>query len=154
MNQLVRDYLNQKEQEKKQISQMEKDKLLLELNLFEKEYSPDGKYSREYPESELDQETNTTRYFKKIPAEVSDEEYAEILQYQKEAKSQQRNGLSTVFQVLAVIVIIGGFFVGIAAGELTGITLIQWVVGFVIGMICLGFGEIIRLLTDIKNMQS
>ena len=63
MNQLVRDYLNQKEQERKQISQMEKDKLLLELNLFEKEYSPDGKYSREYPESELDQETNTTRYF-------------------------------------------------------------------------------------------
>ena len=121
MNQLVRDYLNQKEQERKQISQMEKDKLLLELNLFEKEYSPDGKYSREYPESELDQETNTTRYFKKIPAEVSDEEYAEIMQYQKEAKSQQRNGLSTVFQVLAVIVIIGGFFVGIAAGELTGI---------------------------------
>ena len=51
MNQLVRDYLNQKEQERKQISQMEKDKLLLELNLFEKEYSPDGKYSREYPES-------------------------------------------------------------------------------------------------------
>ena len=153
MNQLVGDYLNQKEQERKQISQMEKDKLLLELNLFEKEYSPDGKYSREYPESELDQETNATRYFKKIPAEVSDEEYAEILQYQKEAKSQQRNGLSTVFQVLAVIVIIGGFFVGIAAGELTGITLIQWVVGFVIGMICLGFGEIIRLLTDIKNMQ-
>ena len=163
MHPLVQDYLSKKVNEKNELALKKKNELLLELNLFEKEYSDKNKYSSDYPFSEYDNQTGTSKYYKKIPIQVSDDEYSEILKYQKQ-ETKPTNTISTVFEVLAWIVFIGGFIAGIALGnvEVEGyysshsefsfaIALTYWAVSFVSGMFFLGFAEIIQLLTDIKN---
>lgn len=103
------------------------------------------------------------RYFKTVPIEVSDEEYAEILKYQKNSKRGAKNAVSVVFKVMAWIIFIGGFLAGIVlataleydvgGGFSFAIALAYWVMALVSGMAFFGFGEIIQLLTDIRNEQ-
>ena len=137
MNKLVEDYLNKKAKEAAESEQKKKDALLLKLGLYEIEYSPDNRYSTEYPESELDYGKGTTRYYKKVPVPISDEEYSELLKYQKETDvennpytevdensytvsihvEEQNNTVSIVFKVMAWLIFIGGFIAGIVFGQ-------------------------------------
>ncbi len=174
MHQLVQDYLNKKEKESIERSRKEKNDLLIKLGLYEKVYSEKNLYSSEYPEREWDAKSDSNRYFKKVPVEVSDSEYAEILKYQKDTSGTNNdqtvsytNSLSTAFKALAWIIFIGGFISGIVFGrvEVTKgyyytynetefsftLALIYWAASFIGGMFFLGFSEIIRLLTDIKH---
>lgn len=166
MHQLVQKYLNKKSNGKSELLPQKRNDLLLELGLFEKEYSDKNEYSTEFPESEWDNQTKTIKYYKKVPVQVSDEEYSEILKYQKQ-EAKPTNTISTVFKGLALFVFIGGFIAGIALGnvEVTkgyshtytdtefsfALALTYWAISFVSGMLILGFAEIIQLLTDIKN---
>ncbi len=84
MHQLVQDYLNKKENESKARQLKEKNDLLIKLGLYEKEYSANNRYSYMYTEREWDRELGTYRYFRKVPVEVSDSEYEEILKYQNQ----------------------------------------------------------------------
>ena len=170
MNKVVEDYLNIKAKEAADEEQKKKDALLLELGLYEKEYSPNGKYSPDYPLSEWDSENNTSKYYKKIPIVVSDDEYLEILKYQKttaaedEAKIKKTNTVSIIFKVLAWIVFVGGLLAGIVLGQTEVIdgystytefsfatALLYWAISFVSGMFFLGFAEIIQLLHDLRK---
>jgi len=166
MHQLVQEYLNKKSNEKSELALKKRNDLLLELGLFEKEYSDKNEYSTEFPESEWDNQANTSKYYRKVPVQVSDEEYSEILKYQKQ-EAKPLNAISTVFTVLAWIVFFGGFIAGIVFGnvEVTkgykstytetefsfALALTYWAISFVSGMFFLGLAEIIQLLTDIKN---
>ncbi len=179
MNQLVQDYLDRKSNESQEKSLKNKNELLIKLGLFEKEYSDKEEYSYKYPEKEWDNESNTYKYFRKVPVEVSDSEYSQILKYQKDSTDANNNNgtpaflpintISTVFKVLAWIIFIGGFIAGIALGrvEVTrgyyytytdtefsfAQAFIYWAISFISGMAFLGFAEIIQLLTDIKNKK-
>ncbi|MBO4452756.1 MAG: hypothetical protein J5793_02360 [Clostridia bacterium] len=168
MHKLVEEYLTKKAKETLETDQKKKDELLIKSGLFEKEYSTDEFDSDEYPECERDPETGRSRYYKKIPIEVSDEEYSEILKYQKhtEPEYKEHNTVAIIFKVFAWVVFIVGFIAGIVLGqkEVAGYysyhtefsflsALKYWISSFVAGMIYLGFAEIIQLLHDIKGKK-
>ena len=93
--------------------------------------------------------------------EVTDEEYARILKYNKE--DSEKNTIANTFKIMACIVFILGFIAVIILGnqtvpgyylshsEFSFVTaLIVWTVSFVQGMLFLGFAEIIQLLYVMK----
>lgn len=165
MNQKVQNFINQQKIQVENNKNMEKAKVLNDLGLYDKEYSENPAWSEEYPDYEYDQETKEGRYFKKIPINVTDEEYEEILKYSNIDNTQiesddvktNSNTIATIFSVIAVFIFILGLFLGIVLGDAIGykfsigVALICWGSGFVGGMLMLGFAEIIKLLTAIKN---
>lgn len=58
---------------------------LIALGLYEKEYSPDGKQSREYSSCEPD-ENGKRRYYRKVPIEITDEQWKELTEKLDEVK--------------------------------------------------------------------
>ena len=172
MHQMVEDYIAAQKSEESKHSLETKNQLLLKLGLFEKEYSAKNEYSSEYPEREYIEQTGDYKYFKKIPIDVSDEEFSEILKYQKNGQSDaktSKNTYSSLLQGIAFFLFIVGLIAGIVAGNtpslITGAisnisgshgfsfapALVTWILSFIGGMLFLGFAEIIQLLTDIKN---
>ena len=155
MNPAVHDYLEKR-----------KSDLLIEIGLYEKEYSPKQKRSKEYPYSEFNS-VGMEVFFKKIPIEVTDEEYAEILKYQKPTVKSEANPMAVILRVVAVLSIIGGIILGIIFGNVetvsgtyyqyktthfdVSVALIYWVVGLVYSFFVFGFAEVIQLLEDIKH---
>lgn len=165
MNQRVQEFINQQKIQLENNKNMEKAKVLNDLGLYDKEYSENPAWSEEYPDYEYDQVTQQGKYFRKIPISVTDEEYAEILKYSYIDNTQiesddvktNSNTIATIFSVIAVFIFILGLFLGIVLGDAIGykfsigVALICWGSGFVGGMLMLGFAEIIKLLTAIKN---
>ena len=123
--------------------------------MFEKEYSADNEYSEEYPEVEW-MSDNSKRFYKKIPIEISDEEYAELLKY-KSHEIKKHNLMAVIFKVLAWIIVVGGFVGGIVASNETKhsfvTAMIWWASSSGSALFFFGFAEIIQLLNDIKNGQ-
>lgn len=111
-----------------------------------------------------------TKYYKKVPIEITDEEYLELKKYaKKEVKSasdNSANSVASVLKVIAWLVMICGFVAGIILGnvEVTkgtyyiytttefsfAVAFTYWCGAFISGMIFLGFSESIQLLSDIK----
>ena len=165
MNQRVQEFINQQKIQAEYNMNMEKAKVLNDLGLYDKEYSENPAWSEEYHDYEYDQVTQQGKYFRKIPISVTDEEYAEILKYSNIANTQiesddvktNSNIIATIFSVIAVFIFILGLFLGFVLGDAIGykfsigVALICWGSGFVGGMLMLGFAEIIKLLTAIKN---
>lgn len=165
MNQRVQEFINQQKIQLENNKNMEKTKVLNDLGLYDKEYSENPAWSEEYPDYEYDQVTQQGKYFRKIPISVTDEEYAEILKYinidntqiESDDVKTNSNTIATIFSVIAVFIFILGLFLGIVLGDAIGykfsigVALICWGSGFVGGMLMLGFAEIIKLLTAIKN---
>lgn len=153
MNKIVSDFLDsQKEIERKKYED-EKEQLLVELDLYEKLYSPDGNYSNEYFFQEWDESNKKCKYFKKIPLNISDEEYEVLKKY---SNKKEKNGIVTILTVIAWVIYVSGFILGIilAANSYEGSFLLLmgcWIGTFVSGTMYLGFAEIIKLLIDIKN---
>lgn len=163
MNKRVQEYLDQKAKERDE-QRRKKKEALLELGLFEKEYY-DPEYpdeNHDYPECELDEATGEPISYRRVPVEVTDAEYEQILQYQ-ECSSPTRNTIALALKGIAWLVFIGGFILGIALSIVPGehyysrsefsfgTAMIYWGVSLVSGIFCLGFAEIIQLLTDLKN---
>lgn len=159
MNKMVEEYINSKRKEEREKYLKDKNETLIKLGIYEKVYSPINMLSEEYPWIEWDDEKEDELYYKKVAADVSDEEYEEILRLNKEIKQKQQsqqNPIAMTLMVIAVITYIAGFIAGIALGW-DGydfnimIAFIYWCVAFISGTMLLGFAEIIKLLNDIKN---
>ena len=75
MHELVQQFLNKKEEELQAKKERKKAVLLNELGLYEKEYSSESTYSQEYPFSEYDSETQTNKWYKRNPIQITDDEY-------------------------------------------------------------------------------
>lgn len=165
MNQKVQEFINQQKIQLENNKNMEKAKVLNDLGLYDKEYSENPAWSEKYPDYEYDQVTQQGKYFRKIPINVTDEEYEEILKYSNIDNTQiesddvktNSNTIATIFSVIAVFIFILGLFLGIVLGDAIGykfsigVALICWGSSFVGGMLMLGFAEIIKLLTAIKD---
>lgn len=149
MNEKVQAFLDAKRQEELVKKQAEKDKLLVDLGLAEKEYSPNGSWSAEYPE--YDRETKSSYKLKAIA--VTDEEFAEIKKAAGEnTNSASSNGIAATLTVIAWITYIAGFIAGVASMEmLQGFVLFIWLAAFLSGTMYLGFAEMIKLLTQIRD---
>ena len=165
MNEILKAFFKEKEEEELQkrkelIKEQEevKSRILIELGLYEKVYAPDNVENNEYNCYEYDHLNQMSRYFKKVPIEVTDEEYEQIKKYAMQTEkneSKHKNTIATILSVMAWIAYIAGFILGIVLGNDfyndSFIMLIYWISGFVVGTIYLGFAEVIKLLSEIKN---
>jgi hypothetical protein len=137
------------------------------LGLFDKVYNLKNEYSSEYPESEWDTSEGVCKYYKLVPIDITDEEYAELLEVcgSSEVDDEKTNTVATVLTVLAWLIFVTGLIAGIVlgteAGEVTsyyGDPSFEfsaawpcWIVSFISGIFVLGFSEIIKLLQKIYN---
>lgn len=155
MNERLKDFLDTKKDAEKKVYEARKNKVLLELGLFEKIYSEEEKYSKEFPESEYDNENSKTRWYKKEPISISDEEYELVKKYSTSSESHNSK-VSTCLMLIAILVYLAGFILGCVLGvdrwgDPTAMMLVYWLVAFATGTVYLGLAEIIDLLTEIKN---
>lgn len=163
---MVQEFIDKKKAEIENNKNKEKRKLLMDLGICEKEYSQSSAWSEEYPDYEYDQETKEGRYFKKIPINVTDEEYEEILKYCKQSDNttpvNKENKVAKVLTGIAYAIFIIGAIFGFVMGYTKDIlddtysfsfavAIAWWGVSFIGGMFMLGFAEIIKLLNAIKN---
>ena len=166
MNKMVQEFIDKKKAEIENNKNKEKRKLLMDLGICEKEYSQSSAWSEEYPDYEYDQETKEGRYFKKIPINVTDEEYEEILKYCKQSDNttpvNKENKVAKVLTGIAYAIFIIVAILGFAMGYTKNIpedtyyfsfavAVAWWGVSCIGGMFMLGFAEIIKLLNAIKN---
>lgn len=164
MHELLKEYISKIENEQREKLNREKNDFLLSKGLYEKEYSENNSSSLDYPCQEWDNEKYINRYFKRVPIEVSDEEYYKLLELSKTKEDiKETNTMANILTAIAWIIFIAGFIAGIALGNVeTGVyythtefsfavALIYWAVSFISGIFILGFAEIIKLLNDIKN---
>lgn len=169
MNERLQKFLKVKKLLERIDYEKEKEKTLIELGLCDKVYSPDNTYSEEFSSSEWNSVDLTTKYFKKVPFEVSDEEYEEIKRHTNKTEKDESKGnsIAIALTAIAVIIYIVGFIAGIAYGTVEvesgyyytytetefsfAIAFTYWCTTFISGTIFLGFAEIIKLLNDIKN---
>ena len=133
----------------------------MEIGLYEKEYSP--MQSKEYPFYEFDSKHSRYLYYKKIPIDITDEEFAEILKYRKPSSKYKPNVVSGVLCFFGVMFVLGGFVAGIVYGIIRdgyngspsgfnfAIAIIYWYAGLFSGFLTIGFSKIIQLLDDIKR---
>ncbi len=157
MNEKLKEFLNAKKDAEKKKHEEEKNKTLLELGLFEKVYSESESYSEEFPYYEYDDENSKNRWYKKEAIVISDEEYEEARKYAQVQNAEvERNTISTILKVIAIIIyafgLIAGFVFGLDRwGDPTAMMLVYWIVSFVVGTGYLGFAEIVQLLDEIKK---
>lgn len=163
MDKRIEVYLNEKRKEynKKQKKKYKKNKAdtLLELGLWEKEYSPDGMFSNEYcfRESKEGEEL----YFKRVPINISDEDFdmltEELAQMDVEEDSDSNNekeekSIVKFLWVIAWLLFGGGFLCSfIVVGRYGGTGFFVCLGSFMAtGALYAGIAEIIELLNDIK----
>lgn len=159
MNEKLKQYLDEKDKLQKELSEKKKSDLLIREGLYEKEYS-DG-YNDEY--SWYDNLEG--KYYRKVPIEITDEEYQLLKEVcksdnEKSANYNVKNGVAKALIFIACIIYIFGFIAGIGSGTDAAeyysefnfiVALIYWVVTLVSGTMFLGFAEIIKLLEAIKR---
>ena len=167
MHELLAKYLAEKES----LEKRRKDAFLVEEGLYEKREISEEEY-RQIISTNLnhnasytyDREKGKTVYFEKIPIDITDEEMDLIKKYK--ISVPEKNSVATALQVVAWILMLGGFILGIALGnqEVThgiyyqyttnefsfAVALTYWAVSIISGVFILGFAEIIKLLNDIK----
>lgn len=139
---------------------------LMREGLTERQYSPYTHYTEEFPECQYDSKTDVTVYYRNVPIAVTEEEFwrlREASKYGKTEKEETSNGVSIALKVIAWIIFVGGFIIGLVLGAEGGSSygsrnefdfvaaVSSWATAFVSGIIFLGFAEIIKLLNDIKN---
>ncbi len=152
MDERVRKYLEEKRVSDANSCSADRASVLIEAGLYEKVYSPDGTRSADYSYAEI---TSTgSKYYKKEPLAVSDEEYVEILKYANKGNSNSGNSVAGALKGLAILEFISGLFLALASSktDLGGIGFLFFtLLGAFSGLMLLGFAEIINLLEAIKN---
>ena len=150
MNERLQKFLEVKKLLKRIDYEEEKEKTLIELGLYEKVYSPDNTYSEEFSSSEWNSVDLTTKYFKKVPIEITDVEFEEVKRYatqtyENKNNAFENNSVAKALTIIAYFAIIVGFI------SCFIFSFAYLCVGLISGTIFLGFAEIIKLLNDIKN---
>ena len=154
MNKILEQYLNEKKEAQLQIKEQEKTELLINEGLYEKILidASEVDFENDLVEYSWDESTQSNAYFKKIPIEITDEEYNELLSF-CETEEHSSNTVATTLTVIAWIIYIAGLITGLVyiSEEAFLITLLSWFSCFISGTMFLGFAEIIKLLQSIKN---
>ena len=173
MNEKLQRFLKAQEEAKQKNYDANKRQILCKLKLVDQIYSPVDQYTTEFPLSVWDAKEQKYRYYKEEPIQITDEEFEEVRKYYNPKKhdcldtESDDNGIATALTVIAWIIFICGFILGIILGADVAETsryfsdsssefsistaLITWAVSFISGIAFLGFAEIIKLLHDINN---
>lgn len=162
MNEVLQQYIYDKEKERRAEYDKKKTAFLISEGLCYKEYSPDGSdHSGLYPEYEYRNDTNTGYYYRWVAMDVTDEEYERILSLNN-VDNVENNKIANILTVIAVIIFVLGFILGIVFASDSGeynhyysgyspdfsfaTAIAYWAISFISGMMMLGFAEIIKLL--------
>ena len=153
----VDEYLKQKRTEKFTEEYIKKAKLLINEGLYHVVYSPDNVQSSEYPFEEYDATSGSMKHYKKVPMNVTNDEFEQIKKYST-IDETPKNAISITLTVIAYIIFISGFIYGIYIGSeyyvdefSFSLAFISWIITLISGMTFLGFAEFIKLLEAIKN---
>ena len=156
MNEKVEAFLREKEQARREEETQSRNQRLLALGLYEMEFAPDNEMSPEYP---LFQDG---KFCRKVPVEVTDEEYAAICAADTpEKKDWPELPVDKILFVLAMVVYFTGLIVGISFGSgqyyesfslLTASTVLIYAV--LIGSLFLGLSELLKLLKKIADKET
>lgn len=168
MNQKAQKYITSKKKELQKIKVSEKESFLIEQGLCEKVFAPNpeqfGINHTEYPYYDYNEDSNTYGYYKAIPIDLTDEEFAEVYSAFKAVEDEldkedgkdvpkSTNGMAVFMTIVAITIYIVGLVAGIVIGKNFGgywfswtSASICWFAGFVYGSLFLGVSEIIRLL--------
>ena len=168
----VQDYLEYRRRQKNAETMEEQKALLSRLGLYDVVYSPTGEQTEEFSEREVDARTGAVRFYKRVPAKATPEQYAEILKYEKpagEAKLSLKDMFSSsivgsVLFITGILLYVLGIVLGFVMGYRTvtvsffevqtkfyiGVALIYWVSGIVLGNLFIGIARIVQLLEKKK----
>ena len=169
----VQDYLEYRRRQKNAETMEEQKALLSRLGLYDVVYSPTGEQTEEFSEREVDARTGAVRFYKRVPAKATPEQYAEILKYEKpagKAKLSLKDMFSSsivgsVLFITGILLYVLGIILGCYMGTRTvtvsffgdvqtkfyiGIALIYWVSGIVLGNLFIGIARIVQLLEKKK----
>lgn len=145
--------------ERAEFDREKREKILEKLDFYDKVYFPSRQdippeYDRFEIGNDWDEEKNP-RWFVKVPLEVSDEEFREILEITNAdsgSLEHESNFAASVLRIIAVVIyVIFGLF-GLAAifsDFVVGAAALAS--GFVVGTVFLGFSEIIALIHKINR---
>ena len=167
MSKLVQDVINNLQDEVKMIEDQNKERLLkkrnqslINLGLYEKEYSSSDEKTENYPYSELKDGKN--RFYKKKVIDINEEDLNKILQLTQQKKeleevmnhkNKDKNNVASLLLSLGISLYFLTFFVGVLSlisGDVAiGFAFI--ISGLFVGSILYGFSEVIKLLTKINN---
>ena len=164
----VQDYLEYRRRQKNAETMEEQKALLSRLGLYDVVYSPTGEQTEEFSEREVDARTGAVRFYKRVPAKATPEQYAEILKYEKpagKAKLSLKDMFSSsivgsVLFITGILLYVLGIVLGFVMGYRTvtvsffevqtkfyiGVALIYWVSGIVLGNLFIGIARIVQLL--------
>lgn len=124
-------YYFQKERTAK-IKVSEKESFLIEQGLCEKVFAPNpeqfGINHTEYPYYDYNEDSNTYGYYKAIPIDLTDEEFAEVYSAFKAVEDEldkedgkdvpkSTNGMAIFMTIVAVTIYIVGLVAGIVIGK-------------------------------------
>ena len=168
----VQDYLEYRRRQKNAETMEEQKALLSRLGLYDVVYSPTGEQTEEFSEREVDARTGAVRFYKRVPAKATPEQYAEILKYEKpagKAKLSLKDMFSSsivgsVLFITGILLYVLGIALGLVMGYRTvtvslfevqtkfyiGIALIYWISGIVFGNLFVGLARIVQLLEKKK----
>ncbi len=168
----VQDYLEYRRRQKNAETMEEQKALLSRLGLYDVVYSPTGEQTEEFSEREVDARTGAVRFYKRVPAKATPEQYAEILKYEKpagKAKLSLKDMFSSsivgsVLFITGILLYVLGIVLGFVMGYRTvtvsffevqtkfyiGVALIYWVSGIVLGNLFIGIARIVQLLEKKK----
>ncbi len=167
MNEKVEEFLREKNRAKREAYEKQKEKTLIDLGLYEREYSDSDYPSEEYPFAEWDEFLHENRYYKIVNLDVSDEDYEKILKSTRIPVKASVNNVAVALKVVAGLIFLAGFILGIVGGNEAGevasyfsadepefsftVALVYWGVTLLGGMFFLALGEITDILHEIKN---
>ena len=168
----VQDYLEYRRRQKNAETMEEQKALLSRLGLYDVVYSPTGEQTEEFSEREVDARTGAVRFYKRVPAKATPEQYAEILKYEKpagKAKLSLKDMFSSsivgsVLFITGILLYVLGIVLGFVMGYRTvtvsffevqtkfyiGVALIYWVSVIVLWNLFIGIARIVQLLEKKK----
>lgn len=150
MSERIEEAIKELNAKKEAEDQKKRAALLMRLDICDREYNPDARgYTRAYPNWE------NGKYFKKIPLEVTDEEYAQICELvEEEVPTVKSPNIVAVLKVFAYIVFFVGFIMGIILGFALDNIIVLFsylIIAGILGTVLFALAEIVSLLSEINS---
>ena len=156
MDKRVQNFLTQQKNLKMENEKREREKLLISLGLYEKEYTISRFTETGMCEFERDPISGQERYFKKVAINISDEEFAQIKEAAEMSPVVKKEECTTAKMLanLAWISAVVGVIVGLAlADESPWLLAVCAVTGITSGVWYFAAAKIITLLENIRDKK-
>ena len=126
----VDEYLKQKRTEKFTEEYIKKAKLLINEGLYHVVYSPDNVQSSEYPFEEYDATSGSMKHYKKVPMNVTNDEFEQIKKYSTIDETPKKNGVG-IWALIIILILLSPILIPLA------IAVGFFAVAIIFGILCI-----------------